>query len=130
MTRRMGRPDSCRAARIGEEQRVVEAMVRLYCRHHHGSRDCCAACRELADYARARLSRCRFGEGKPTCRQCPAHCYRKDMAGRMREVMRWAGPRMILYHPLMALRHMLRGLTCKVPDYHGKRTEIQQPGRT
>ena len=32
------------------------------------------------------------------------------MRARIREVMRYAGPRMLLSHPLMALRHLLDGL--------------------
>lgn len=92
---------------IAEEQRVVEAMVRLYCKHHHGNDGCCAECTELLRYAHLRLEHCRFGENKSTCKLYPVHCYRPDMAERMRQVMRWAGPRMLLYHPIMALRHVL-----------------------
>lgn len=94
-----------------QEQRVVEAMLRLYCQHHHrpqqGDR-LCAHCQALLEYAQQRLEHCRWGERKPTCRQCPVHCYRPDRRSQMREVMRWAGPRMLLHHPVMALAHMLR----------------------
>lgn len=68
----------------------------------------CDDCQQLLAYARQRLDRCPFGEQKGTCRQCPVHCYRASMASRMRQVMRWAGPRMLLHHPLMAVRHLLR----------------------
>lgn len=44
--------------------------------------------------------------GKNTCRLCPIHCYKPAMKERMREVMRYAGPRMLLYHPAAALRHL------------------------
>ena len=94
--------------RIVEEKRTVEAMIRLYCRRKEGHAGLCSSCAELLDYARQRLDSCRFGERKPTCRQCPIHCYRRDMKQRMTEVMRWAGPRMLFVHPLMALRHLLR----------------------
>lgn len=94
--------------RIEEEKTVVEQMIRLYCRHKEGNRELCAGCAELLDYARARLDRCRFGADKPTCRRCPVHCYRPEMKERIRRVMRWSGPRMLLYHPLAALRHLLR----------------------
>ncbi|MDY2916653.1 MAG: nitrous oxide-stimulated promoter family protein [Muribaculaceae bacterium] len=94
--------------RIEEEKTVVEQMIRLYCRRREGNRELCAGCAELLDYARARLDRCRFGADKPTCRRCPVHCYRPEMKERIRRVMRWSGPRMLLYHPLAALRHLLR----------------------
>lgn len=58
----------------------------------------------------ARLERCKFGENKPTCKKCPIHCYRPQMKGQMCKVMRWAGPRMILYHPVAAIKHIIREL--------------------
>lgn len=96
--------------KIEQEKRVVEQMIRLYCRKREGNAELCADCRELLEYARARLDRCKFGEGKPTCQKCPIHCYRPEMRERIRAVMRWAGPRMLLYHPLSALRHLIREL--------------------
>lgn len=96
--------------RIDEEKAVVEQMIRLYCRKHEGNRVLCAGCEELLGYALARLSHCRFGNDKPTCKQCPIHCYRPEMKERIRAVMRWSGPRMILYHPVAALKHLWREL--------------------
>lgn len=93
---------------IEEEKAVVEQMIRLYCRKREGHAELCPRCRELLDYAHRRLDRCRFGEDKPTCKKCPVHCYRPEMKERIREVMRWSGPRMIFHHPLAALRHLLR----------------------
>lgn len=55
-----------------------------------------------------RLDRCKFGNEKPTCKKCPIHCYKPDMREKMRAVMRWAGPRMMLYHPKEAIRHLIR----------------------
>jgi hypothetical protein len=93
--------------RLARERRTVEAMVRLYCRKRHGSSAAlCGECRELLDYAHARLETCPFGEGKSTCAQCPVHCYRPGMRERVREVMRYAGPRMLLRHPWLALAHL------------------------
>lgn len=92
------------------EKRVVEQMVRLYCRRKEGNRDLCADCAEVLDYAMQRLDHCKFGNEKPTCRKCPVHCYRPDRREQIRVIMRWAGPRIILYHPLTAIRHLLREL--------------------
>lgn len=96
--------------RIKEEQRVVEQMIRLYCRKKEGNKELCPECKELLQYATARLERCKFGENKPTCKKCPIHCYRPQMKERMCRVMRWAGPRMILHHPFAAIRHVMREL--------------------
>ena len=96
--------------RIKEEQHVVEQMIRLYCRKKEGYNELCPGCQELLQYATERLERCRFGEDKPTCKKCPIHCYRPLMKRRMCEVMRWAGPRMIWYHPVAAIKHVIREL--------------------
>lgn len=95
-------------SRVEEEKRGIEVMVRFYCRHHHGGSQLCSDCQQLLTYAHSRLDRCRFGEQKSTCRLCKVHCYSPLMAERMREVMRWAGPRMMLHHPVMAIKHLLR----------------------
>ena len=94
--------------RLEEEKKVVELMVRMYCRHKEHNKELCSRCSELLDYALQRLDRCKFGQDKPTCKQCPVHCYRKDMQERIRTVMRWAGPRIMLYHPVAAVRHLWR----------------------
>lgn len=94
--------------RIEEEKRVVSQMIHLYCRRKEGNTVLCPDCKELLDYAMKRLDCCRFGNDKPTCKKCPIHCYRPDMKERIRIVMRWAGPRMLLFHPVTAVRHLLR----------------------
>ncbi len=97
-------------SRIKEEQQVVEQMIRLYCRKKEGNSQLCPSCMELLQYAKARLEHCKFGENKSTCRKCPVHCYRPEMKEQIRKVMRWSGPRMIWYHPVAAIRHLIREL--------------------
>jgi hypothetical protein len=85
-------------------------MIRLYCRaHRHGKEGLCPSCLEVDRYARTRLEKCPYGEAKPTCLNCPIHCYSPSMKERVREVMRWSGPRMIFRHPVLAIFHMLDG---------------------
>ncbi len=98
------------SARIGREKRTIRAMLRIYCRAHHGpGEELCGECGELLDYALERLDRCPFGEGKPACVDCEIHCYKPAMRDRVREVMRFAGPRMIFRHPILAVLHLLDG---------------------
>ncbi len=85
----------------------MAVMIGLYCRHHHGSDSLCPACNELMEYARKRLKACRFQEGKTTCARCPVHCYSPAMRDKIRAVMRYAGPRMIYRHPVLALLHLV-----------------------
>ena len=101
-------PESARRAR---EFKTIVVMLRMYCRAHHGPKAAplCEDCLELHDYARRRLERCVFGEAKPTCANCSVHCYKAVMRERVRQVMRWAGPRMIWRHPVLAVWHILDG---------------------
>lgn len=93
--------------RIEEEKVTVEKMVRLYCRKNHGS-DLCESCKSILDYAIARLEHCPQASAKPTCTRCSIHCYHPDMRKAIGKVMRYSGPRMLLYHPFMAIRHLYR----------------------
>lgn len=98
-----------RFVRRAREVRTIRAMVRLYCRGHHNakSRRLCTACAELEEYATRRLERCVFGDAKPACSHCVVHCYSTEMREQIRVVMRWAGPRMLLRHPILAIAHMI-----------------------
>jgi hypothetical protein len=94
---------------IRREQRTIEAMLAIYCGDHHGSHGgiLCEECSNLLDYARRRLEVCPFGEDKPACNQCTVHCYSMTMRERVTRVMRYAGPRMLLRHPVLSLLHLL-----------------------
>ena len=96
--------------RIRREKKTVDAMIRLYCRKHHGTDgELCPECKELHDYAMLRLSKCPFQENKPTCGKCLVHCYKPDMKEKITKVMRYSGPRMLLHHPILALHHVFDG---------------------
>ena len=89
------------------EKEMVSLMISLYCRKKHKTKNgLCPRCKELLDYSILRIDKCPFMETKTFCSNCTVHCYRKDMAQQIRQVMRYAGPRMLLHHPLMALRHV------------------------
>lgn len=96
--------------RIEREQKTVAQMIRIYCRHREGNRELCADCMALLDYARKRLEKCPFGDNKSSCRKCAVHCFRPDMKERIRLVMRYSGPRMIFYHPLATIQHIVTEL--------------------
>jgi hypothetical protein len=95
-----------KTSKIEREKRTVELMIRIYCRRKEGNRELCADCAELLRYAHARLDGCRYGERKPACNHCTTHCYKPAMRERIRTVMRFSGPRMLLYAPAAALRHI------------------------
>lgn len=92
------------------EKEVVELMIRLYCRRHHGSKALCRDCRELLEYAQSRSEHCPFMENKTFCSNCRVHCYKPAMREKIRRVMAYSGPRMIFYHPILALSHVYYSL--------------------
>lgn len=92
--------------RLDSDKSTIRLMVNYYCRKCHGSHCLCPSCAELLDYAIQRLDKCPWGDRKPTCRRCTIHCYKPSMRLRMREIMRYAAPRMLLINPIALLRHM------------------------
>jgi len=93
------------------ERQTLEAMHQLYCHAHHGMPpgELCPECQALLDYAVQRLDRCPFQENKSTCANCAVHCYKPEMRERIRVIMAYAGPRMLLRHPILAVRHLIDG---------------------
>ena len=94
-------------AKREQEKRVVSQMVHLYCRKQHHRPDLCPDCREVLAYAIDRSDHCPFMESKTFCSNCKVHCYRPEMRKKIKEIMRFSGPRMLLYHPVLAVSHML-----------------------
>lgn len=109
-----------RFVRRVRELKTIEVMVGMYCRHHHGGTPLCTDCTALFDYAQRRLQRCVFGDSKPNCAKCVVHCYNADMREKVRIVMRWAGPRMLLKHPILGILHLLADHK-KIPVFPSKR---------
>lgn len=95
--------------RLRRERRTVEAMVRIHCAGRHGQGELCDDCRELLDYALERIDRCPWGADKPACAHCAIHCYKVEPRARIRDVMRFAGPRMMFRHPILAAFHIFDG---------------------
>ncbi len=96
--------------RIQREAKTVEVMIRHYCRKKHGrNTTLCEECSELLSYSKERLDNCPFHDQKTTCGKCNVHCYKPVMRKKIRQIMRYMGPRMLLINPIMALRHILDG---------------------
>lgn len=90
------------------EKELVSQMIALYCRKKHGTRKgLCKECEELMTYAIMRSDKCPFMETKTFCSNCRVHCYKPVMREKIREVMKFSGPRMIFTHPIIVVRHMM-----------------------
>lgn len=96
--------------RIDKEKEIITLMIKLYCKKKHGgsNRELCNECRELEEYAHKRLTYCKFGNEKSSCKKCPIHCYKKDMKEKVKEVMKFSGPRILIYNPKEYIRHIFK----------------------
>lgn len=92
------------------EHQTIAAMMKIYCRAKHQGQNAtglCDDCLTLLDYAATRLDRCPYGQNKPTCNKCPVHCYKPAQKKMVKEIMIFSGPRMLLPHPIRAIKHLL-----------------------
>ena len=90
------------------EKQMVTQMIALYCKkNHHTKGTLCPDCEALTQYACQRSDKCPFMETKTFCSNCKVHCYKPEMREKIRQVMRFSGPRMIFHHPVAAVRHVV-----------------------
>ncbi len=92
------------------EHQTISAMTKIYCKAKHQGQDgsgLCADCQTLLEYASVRLDRCPYGQNKPTCNKCPVHCYKPEQKQLVKEIMIYSGPRMLLPHPIRAIKHLM-----------------------
>ena len=118
--------------RLGRERHTMAKMVEIYCnaRHEHAESALCTECQEFLDYAQTRLDKCPYGGDKPTCANCPIHCYKAGPRARAKMIMRYAGPRMLFRHPYLALTHKLDGLiAARHPKELSRDERAQMKGR-
>jgi hypothetical protein len=92
------------------EIQIVSQMIDLYYKKHGTSQEG----KELKDYAALRVNKCPFIETKTFCSQCKVHCYTPVMREKIRCVMRYAGPRMLFYHPILTIKHGYYSLCDKI----------------
>jgi hypothetical protein len=109
--------------RRDRELRTLQLMIGMHCRDRHAGDPLCVECAALAGYAARRLERCVFGAAKPTCANCKVHCYSADMRERVRAVMRYAGPRMLLRHPILGIAHVIDGRRL-APELPGRKERV------
>ncbi len=101
--------------RIKREQKTIRVMVYLYCNKNHGTLEgeLCTECQSILDYALDRIDKCPFLPDKPTCKNCPVHCYKNQEKQKIKEIMRFSGPRMLKTYPLLTIFHLIDGINDK-----------------
>jgi hypothetical protein len=115
---------------LATELKTITIMVTLYCRAHH-AKALCNDCQALIDHAQQKLDRCVFGQQKPACKKCTVHCYKPNFKQQAKVVMKETGMKMLYLHPVLALKHLLKGLK-KFPtpipvglsNYHQRKQQL------
>lgn len=103
-----------------KEQKTIEFMILKYCKGHKHNKLPCDSCNELIQYTKIRIEKCPFMETKSYCSNCEVNCYSKEMRNRIKEVMRYSGPRMVFFNPIMSLNHLYQGIKYKLRKIKGK----------
>ncbi len=97
-----------------KEKELIPVMIRKYCHGKHKKKgEVCEDCRALTEYALFRLEKCPFKVNKKFCSFCKIHCYKPDMREKIKDVMRWSGPRMLFSHPIFAISHVVQMISYK-----------------
>ena len=87
------------------EAETISTVLALYCRKKHRCKTPCIRCRIILDYALLQLCKCPYLDKKPKCSHCEMSCFKKEVRRELKIIMRWAGKRMIFYHPILTLLH-------------------------
>jgi len=90
------------------ELKTMRQIIGIYChdKHHTPKGQLCEDCEEVWQYAQHRIDVCPHMEHKTFCSVCKTHCYAPTYRGKIREIMRYGGPRMLLHSPIQVVRHM------------------------
>lgn len=106
--------------RLKREKDTIEIMIKLYCKLNHRNKGLCRNCSNLLNFAFERIDKCPYGiEDKPTCDHCPTHCYPKKEREKIKEIMRFSGPRMMFKHPYLTIMHFVDRRK-EIPDLKNK----------
>ncbi len=92
------------------EKDTVRKIISIYCHDKHKAEapGLCSECQPLLEYAERRIDQCVYGDDKPVCAECSVHCYKTEMRVKIKEVMGYAGPKMLARSPVLTVRYLFR----------------------
>jgi len=94
--------------RLQREKKTVGIMIKMYCNNHHKqNNNICENCNKLLLHALDKIDKCVFHQFKTVCSRCKVHCYKKVMRDKIKEVMRFSGSRLLIYHPMLGIKHLM-----------------------
>ncbi|MFT4452031.1 nitrous oxide-stimulated promoter family protein [Parvimonas sp. G1425] len=91
------------------EKKVITEMVKLYCKKNHKNDKLCDECRDVLNYSLNRIDNCKYMDTKTFCSNCKKPCYSPKMKEKIKQIMKFSGPRMLFHHPLLVIYHIISG---------------------
>jgi len=87
--------------------RLIRKFVEIYCagKQHSAEQHLCPECATFLEYAIAKRLKCPLEAEKPTCKHCRVHCYDTLHREKMREIMSYAGRKLVMRGRLDYLWH-------------------------
>ena len=90
--------------------RLIGKFVEVYCAGKHrdaerspialptglGECNLCPECASFLEYSVSKRLKCPLEAEKPSCKHCRIHCYGKDQREKMREIMAYAGRKLMM----------------------------------
>lgn len=94
-----------------KEKQIVKVMIELYCKANCDAKNnqyaLCNDCLNLLYYANKKIDKCPFMKNKTFCSKCKIHCYDKVNREKIKNVMKYSGPRMLFYNPVLVIKHLI-----------------------
>lgn len=105
--------------RFRRDTKTLYAMAQIYCSAHHAEdarekdeQGLCPDCAQAIAYSIERTRVCPR-EHQGNCEDCPIHCYKPEQRQAIREIMAFAGPRMLTRHPVLTYFYLKKKLKNK-----------------
>lgn len=99
---------------LENESKLLSEMIKIYCKKKHNTKSClCEECKELENYSNHRRGKCPFKNHNMVCSNCSVRCFSPVMREKIQKVMRFSGPRVLFYHPIITIGHMIKTFRSK-----------------
>ena len=97
---------------VPKERENIRKTFGVYCNANHGTEGgkLCPKCTALLTTVMLKIQRCPYGIAKPICDGCETPCFGEVPTKEFRAIMKSGQKKMLLSHPLMAVRHKIASL--------------------
>lgn len=99
-------------ARVQRDLRTLQAIGSIYCAAHHAGAlkddaGMCEECAAVIKYTHERASACPYNH-EGNCQDCKLKCNRGEQQQRIKAIMKYAAPRMLVKHPIMTMEYLAK----------------------